>query len=536
MAGALPALQTPYSTAMPYLVAEASTGWTDEYDRQRILSYDLYDDLFHNDPLRYRLMLRGSDEKPILVPTAGTIIKTLARYVGKNWGYKVIQPIPDPGEDAVEVTAEQMALAQVTFGKLFARERLLSRYRGGVPEWLRRGDWLWFVSADPKKRAGSRISVRPIDPRRYFPINGDPTDLSRVTGQQLIEEVQVGDKVALYVQTWLKASDPQHPDFGEEEPEDAPFDITYEADVYDAKDFGDPLKRQRIVSSDHPSVGQDYISGISQLPIYHIKNNEETDDPFGRSDLAGLESLISGINQAISDEDLSLALMGIGMYTTDSGAPIDETTGQTTDWKLGPNRVVETDEGTKFSKVDGIDSVQPFQDHVKYMKDEARNNAGVADVAMGDVGSSAFSGVALSIRFAPTLDAVKAKNDNSNGILTQMLHDLKDWFAAFEGIDLGDVDIISVTEDDNLLPFDRETRWKELMEGVAAGIITVEFAVKVLQDQFGYEFPSDYISQVSDAIAAKNAALDPFAARAGEELDADDDEPDEEDSEDDPEA
>ena len=87
-------LQTPYSTAMPYIVKGTSGGWTDEYDRQRLLSYDLYDDMYHNEPGRYQLMLRGSDEKPIFVPTAGSIIRSLARYVGRNWGFlsKLLSP------------------------------------------------------------------------------------------------------------------------------------------------------------------------------------------------------------------------------------------------------------------------------------------------------------------------------------------------------------------------------------------------------------------------------------------------------------
>ncbi|QDF18065.1 portal protein [Microbacterium phage NarutoRun] len=521
-------LQTPYSTAMPYVVADAASGgWQSDYDRQRLSSYDLYDDMFHNDPARYRLMLRGSDEKPIYVPTAGSIIKSLARYVGKNWGFRVMEPVADPGEEAPEVTPEQIALAQVTFGKLFARERLLSRYRSGVPEWLRRGDWCWFVSADELKAPGRRISVRPIDPRRYFPINGDVTDLSRVTGQQLIEEVMVGDTIALYVQTWLKASDPGHPDFGQIEPEEG-FPITYSADVFDVKDYDDPLKRKRLTSQEYASVPQEYIEGITQLPIYHIKNNEETDDPFGRSDLAGLESMVSGINQAITDEDLALALMGIGMYTTDSGAPVDETTGQPTNWKLGPNRVVETDEGTSFSKVDGIDDVKPFQDHVGYMKSEAQGNAGLSDVSVGTAQNvSAESGIALAIKFSPTQDTVIAKNDNSNGVLSQMLHDLKDWFLAFEQIDLGDVDIVSVTEDKNLLPFDREGRWKELMEGVTAKLFTIEYAVQVAADEFGYVFPAGYGAAAQAASDAAAAALDPFAARAGAEQEAADAEEDE---------
>lgn len=514
-------LQTPYSTAMPYVVGDAASGgWQSDYDRQRLASYDLYDDMFHNDPARYRLMLRGGDEKPIYVPTAGSVIKSLARYVGKNWGFRVEAPIAEEGEDAVEVTPEQITLAQITFGKLFARERLLSRYRSGVPEWLRRGDWCWFVSADEFKAPGSRISVRPIDPRRYYPINGDPKDLSRLTGQQLIEEVMVGDTIALYVQTWLKASDPGHPNYGAAEGE-VPFDITYEAAVFDVKDYADPEKRKTLSSPDYETVAQETIPGISQLPIYHIRNNEETDDPFGRSELAGLESMVSGINQAISDEDLALALMGIGMYWTDSGAPVDETTGQPTNWKLGPNRVVETDEGTEFHKVEGITSVSPFQDHVGYMKGEAQGNVGLSDVSVGTAQNvSAESGIALAIKFSPTQDTVTAKNDNSNGVLTQMLHDLKAWFMAFEQIDLGEVDIVSVTEDKNLLPFDRESRWKELMEGVTAKIFTIEYAVQVASEEFGYVFPAGYAKAAQASADAAAAAIDPFAARAGGELEA----------------
>lgn len=512
--------QTPYSTAMPYTVGNrAQMAWTDEYNAQRLASYDLYDDMYHNDPARFRMMLRGSNEKPILVPTAGSIVRALARYVGRNWGFRVQEPVADPGDTAETVTPEQIQLAQVTFGKLFARERLLSRYRAGISEWLRRGDWLWYVSADPLKAEGRRISVRTIDPRRYFPLNGDPTDLSRVTGQQLIEEIVVGDKIALYVQTWLKFSDPGHPNFGAEESADSPFSITYEADVFDAKDFADPLKRQRLISPTHPAQPQMFIEGVSNLPIYHIKNNEETDDPFGRSDLAGLEPMIAGVNQAITDEDLSIAMMGLGMYWTDSGAPVDSTTGQPTNWILGPSRVVEVDEGSGFHKVDGIDDVSPFQDHVGYLREQAQGSMGLSDVSVGTgSGASAESGLALAIRFSPTFDTVRGKNDQSNGILTQMFHDLKEWFVAFEGIDLGPVDIVSMTEDDNLMPFDREGRWKELLEGIAAGIFTVSYAVKVAGEQFGYVFPEGYAEEAEAAAAAAQAALDPFAGRIGEEL------------------
>jgi hypothetical protein len=513
-------LQTPYSTAMPYVVAASAGGWQAEYDRQRLLSYDFYDDAYNNEP-GAKLLLRSADDQPVLVPTAKRLINALARYVGKGWGYKVLSVDP-LSEEGVEATDEQILEAQRQFGLLFARERLLTTFRAGIPEWLRRGDWLWMISADPLKREGRRISVRPIDPRRYYPLYNDPTDASRLTGQQLIEEVVIGDKIALFVQTWLKATDPNHPDNGSQEPEDG-FSITYEAQAYDVAEFNDPAKRKALA---YPgNLPQSDLEGISNLPIYHIKNNETTDDPFGRSDLSGLESLIAGINQTITDEDLALALTGLGMYWTDSGSPVDEVTGQPTPWKLGPKRVIETDTGTAFNRVQGITSVEPSQTHTEYMEERAFGTAGLSDVSIGTTDqATAESGIALAIRFSPTEDTVQVKNEALNAVLTQMFHDLKEWLNVFEGVDLGPVVVISETDDQSLLPFNREARWKELMEGIVAKVFTPEYAVGVLEEEFGYEFPPNYISTLTAANAAAAAAEDPFADRANAELNASDNE------------
>ena len=517
MAGTL--LQTPYATAMPFIKTVPAGGWTGEYDAQRLASYDLYDDLVHNDPSQYKLMLRDANDKPIYVPTAHSIIHSLARYVGRNWGFKVYAP-EVTADGAPVPTDEQIVLAKETISSLIRRERLLSKYRSGISEWLRRGDWLWMITADEKKPAGRRISITPIDPRRYFPVNGDVRNLSRVTGQQIIEETMIGDTNALLVQTWLKASDPAHPNYGQPEPEDG-WEITYQFQAYDMKDYADPAKRKALA---HPeNLPQAEVPGITQLPIYHIRNNEETDDPFGHSDLAGIETLIAGINQSVSDEDLSLAMMGLGMYWTNSGAPVDESTGQATGWKLGPKRVIEVDTGTTFEKVDGITSVEPFQVHVGYLEEKSQGKVGLSDVSVGTADNvSAESGIALAIRFSPTADAVRAKNDNSNAVLTQMFFDLKQWLNVYEGIDLGALDIVSETDDDNLLPFDREGRFQELVDGMTAGFFDVEYVLGVLQSEFGYEFTSDDISRIAANAEKAAAAADPFAARANAEMAASD--------------
>lgn len=514
MAGSDTLLQTPYATAMPFIVASTG-GWSDEYDRQRLATYDLYDDLYNNDPTQYRMMLRGTDEKPIYIPTAKRLIAGLARYVGKGWGVKVMSGIDETGADTA--TPEQIAQAQIVFGKLFARERLLSKFRSGVPEWLRRGDWLWMITADPLKREGSRISINAVDPRRYFPRYMDPTDLGRLTGQEIIEETMVKDNVALQVQQWLKASDPEHPNYGGVEPEEG-FPIAYSVTTYAVEDFNDPEKRKPLAGDgDEPLA---LLPGITQLPIYHIRNNESTDDPFGRSDLSGLESIVAGINQASSDEDLSLAMAGIGMFVTTSGSPIDETTKEAASWKLGPNRVIEIDEGTTFERIEGVKSIDPFQQHIGFLEDNAFGAAGLSDVSLGTAElSSGISGIALAISVSPTIDSVRVKNETLNGVFTQMFHDLLEWIDVFEGIDLLTVEVVSETDEPgSLLPFDREARWKELMEGVTAGVFTPEYAVTVLEAEFGYEFPPGYAATLTAANAAKAAASDPFGARTTSEL------------------
>lgn len=503
-------VQTPYSTAMPFIIS-ALPKWTDEYNAQRIASYNLYDDLYDNDPTQYRMMLRSSDEKPIYIPTAKRLINTLARYVGRGWGFMID---PDAG-----TPAEQEA-ATTAFGDLFKRERILSQFNSGKKEWMRRGDWIWYITADPAKSEGRRISVKTIDPRLYFPIE-DPVDPDRVSGAMLVEEVVVSEGVfGMQVQRWLKPNNPSHPEhnpdpLAEVDPE---MPIAYDKTIYEIEGWNDP-EEQKVLNTPVPMY---LLEGITSLPLYHIKNNETASNPFGRSDLAGLESIISGVNQAISDEDLALAMVGIGMFWTDSGAPVNAA-GEAEAWILGPNRVVEVAAGTKFNKLDGITSVQPSQDHVKYLEQQAYGTVGVNEVALGSTdGSTQISGVALAIKMQPIFDAADEKDLVLNDNFNQMFYDLKQWFDVYEGVNLGEAAILSVVSQDERLPFDREARWKELVEGYTNGIFSLEFVIAELINKFGYEIPSNMIGQVQAALDKKAAQADPYGERVAGELEAGD--------------
>lgn len=504
---------TPYSTAVPFFLTAIPT-WLDDYNAQRLASYDLYDDLFSNRPDQ-KLLLRGADDKPIYVPTAKRVINTLARYVGKDWGFEVLSGVNPDGTTSTTDGAD-VEKAKLAFSSLFARENLGAQFSAGKKEWLRRGDWCWFVSADETKPEGSRLSVKCIDPRTYFPMNNDATDVDRLTGQQIVEEtiLQDGKTIALKVQTYVKYTDPLHPNYQAATVPDGGFPLYYKSEILDLKDWQDPIK-VKVLQTITPWT---FLDGVSALPIYHIKNNEETGNPFGVSDLAGLESIVAGINQAISDEDLAIAMAGLGMYTTDSGAPVDPDTGELVDWQLGPARVVETAVGRVFKRISGVTSIEPSQKHVDYLEEQAYGSNGVNDIALGTRGAVTESGIALAIRMQPLFDEANLKDQAINGTLTQMFHDLATmWFPEFESLQFGDVSVVSGTSEDRL-PFDRQEFWNEMLTGYEAGIFPLSFVARNINEKLGYDMTSDEIAEALADAKAKLTSLDPFAGRNSAEL------------------
>ena len=494
---------TPYATAIPYIAADAIPKWLDEYNAQRLASYDLYDDMYDNSPSTYSLMLRGSDDRPIYVPTAKRLIRTMARYVGRGWGFTIDPTMGTP--------ADQEA-AKLAFSNLFAREAILSQFVTGKPEWLRRGDWVWYILADPEKPEGTRLSVRNIDPRTYFPITSE-TDIDRRTGAQLVEEYMLDDgkTLAIKEQRWLKTIHPDHPDYGDVNA----TEIAYESNIWDLATWKDVEKRKILQTVTPLAV----LPGVTALPLYHIKNGTGTANPFGESELKGMESLVSGINQAISDEDLALATMGIGLFETDSGAPIDPTTKQPVPWQLGPGMVVEIGTGKHFNKIDGIDDVKPIQDHVGYLEEQIYGSSGINNIALGSRGSVQESGIALAIRMQPLFDAADEKDLQINSVLTQMFHDLATiYFPIYEGQSFGEVVIASDTDTGDRLPFDRATRWAELVAGFEANIFSLDFVHKELVEKFGYDLTKKDLTDALNQAATKASQADPYGQRAADEL------------------
>lgn len=441
----------PYDTAAPFFPG-ALPSWLGDYDARRLTAYQVYENMYWSSPQTFKLMQRGSEANPIYVPSGRVITNTMHRYAGRDWGIKVDEALGTPAEQAEIIPA---------FTNLFRRERMLAQYNSNKLYGLMRGDWCFYIYANPLKPQGRRLSIRGLHPGQYFPIE-DPNDVQSITGVDIVEQVKLGDKAYVKRQRYLRGTNPDHPNYPSYE---AP--ITYQKDYFEVQDWQDPAKQKPFQNPNDPSLPQTLLPAtITSLPVYHIKNFEDPDSPFGSSEMRGLERIMAAVNQSITDEEISLALEGLGLYATTSGPPVNEN-GEEVPWYLGPGRVVEHGEGTTFQRVSGVNSVGPYQEHLAYLHDWIGRSSGASDVAQGVVDVTvAESGVALALRMGPIIGAAQDKDLEIEATLNQFLYDLRFWLQEYEGINFGDAQAISTFG--NKLPVDVKAEFDRLMQMYAS--------------------------------------------------------------------
>jgi hypothetical protein len=502
-----------------------------ENDAVRVAAYDGYDDMYKNVPETFKVVLRGEEDTPIYVPSAKKIVEATNRYLGKDWRW-VVRSIAATAEAANLAAgggdpsgpgpAEQSRLAlQTALEALFVRERMLIKFGSWKRHMVQRGDALLHIQFDESRPQGSRISIGEINPRTYFPIP-DPFDELRVIGAYIVDLITVGteqiarrleyrkiqdqDQVSAYKvpigQVYTRLTfweiggwDDRYPDSGDLKPKPVPEAYTASAEMA-------PLL-----------TGMPLPDTVTALPLYHVRNQADGDEAFGTSQIAGIETLIAGINQGVSDEDITLALQGLGVYTTTSKRPIDPDTGEETDWVIAPGIVLEMASPTdKLERVEGLKNMQPFQEHLTYLGKALDEGTGLSPVAVGTVdAAAATSGVALRLEMAPILAQNEEKETELLGTLDQMLHDIVFMWLPLEGVRADPADITIVNSFADPLPIDRAAVIKEITDLFAAKLISAEFAVKYLSDKLGFQFPADMLNQIT-------AAADQAAARAATEL------------------
>lgn len=488
-----------YSTVNP-LSAVLPTWVVSDEDRQRIAAYQRYEDMYWNDPAGYEIIQRGTEGGKLYVPSAMTIIESVNRYLAKGWTFS-----PDP---MLGTPADREAMS-AWLTRLFRREKVHAKFLTQKRYGLIRGDAVWYLVGDPNKPQGRRLRVLEVDPASYFPIK-DPADEDRTVGVHLVEQTLARDEKTVIIkrQTYRKLESGQ-----------ISYDLSWwQLGAWDDRNQ-DP--KDLKLADDPPSPPASYVlpPAITQLPVYHVQNQRVPGATFGSSEMRGMEVLAAAVSQTISDEELALALAGLGLYVTTSGPPVDED-GNETDWIIGPGMVAEIDEDSTWQRVKGIDDVTPSLDHAKFLEAKMREARGVPDVALGNVDVQvAESGIALALKMAPILSANAEKEVEMLGTYDQLLYDLVTmWFPAYEGISFNGAVPVSVIEDP--LPVNRAAVLLEITTLVDKGLITLEYARQLLSERLGMEFPAEMGEAVVDEMTALAQArnADPFLDRVGREL------------------
>lgn len=410
-----PSVFTQWSTIEPWL--GQAPGWVPEADKVRIQAYQKYEEIYWASEEGFVEVLRGDNDNPIFMPTARTLVNTVDRYTAPDFGWSISGP-EGTGENSTTVQ-----VAQLAFDALFTREQFLSKFASNKLKGLYRGDWLWHIIADDTKPLGRRLKVMAVDPAAYFPVY--EADIKEGGDPEKIVKVHLAEPITLNKQEYVSR-------------------MTYER-VFDNDGNQTGIIRSHLIFKPDEWAGtkaavfatvlpaEELPPEIPAIPVYHLKNIDPT-SPFGSSELRGLESVLLGINQTVSDEDLTLALEGIGVYASDGGAPRDEQ-GKETDWIMGPGRVLTQAPGLR--RITGVSSVAPYGDHYNRLVDAVRTALGASDAAVGKVDSvTAESGIALALQLAPMIAHTKPKDQNIIDVHAQLFHDLCFWLTVYEELPL----------------------------------------------------------------------------------------------------
>lgn len=515
--------QGQYASARPFFEKAKSSssnlsGSPDDQDRLR--AYALYEDMYFNRPESFRVFLRGEDSEngEIYIPSAKKMIEAMNRFLCKGFNFFVTTEV---GE---ETDQNELILR---LGNLFKREKMKAKFANQKRNGLIRGDVCWYITADPTKPQHSRISIHELNPSNYFPIT-DPNDKKRLLGCHIVEVVQDSrekdDKTKTLArrQTYLKAGVSFNTTHGryEQAPGTTQQGIWHEISHWEIGKWDDRNMKQEdlervTVPEDSPMT--QLAAQITSLPVYHWKNGV-SDTLFGNSELQGIETLVAGINQAATDEELTLVLQGLGVYATDSKPPVNAD-GSTAPWSLGPGAVVEHSSGTSFNRVSGVGSLAPYQEHINFLKEGMQEGNGIPDIAAGKVDVAvAESGVSLQLQLAPILASSKEKEEEILAVTDQMLYDLVTmWLPGYEQVSFGEAIATAVVDDP--MPVNRDARIQEIMLLFTSSLITIAMAQAELA-KLGYQFQKGDDIRVLREAAALAAAQsnDPEGNRVIQEL------------------
>lgn len=499
---------TPWSS-LGGMIGKTDSQWPED-EQQRIAAYEKYDQMYWNDPTQYAIrILEG--EQPLYIPNARKIVDTTAYYLMK--GLKITLEAPAKTTENIDKTDEDSP--EGTDAKFLSdwlkREAFYSKFNLAKSSGVARGDFVFHITGDPDKAENERVSIETLHPgtvRRVY----DDVDPEKVVEVNIVEHwwdpEEENAQEQIKVLSYYKNLQTNR--------------ISRDEQVYDLAPvwFEDDSQPVKTLLAE-----EELDASITQLPVYWFNNIDWEGQEFGSSELRGLEFLNWAISQGATDTEMALALEGLGVYATDGGRPVNDD-GLEVDWEVAPGKVMEVPQGSYFRRVEGVGSITPMMDQIEYLEKKVNEATGITSVAAGDVDvQTAESGIALAIKFLPTLAKIEHRDTAFVDKLVQMFHDLKSWFVAYEGRNI--IPDILVTIAASKLPIDRDGRINELNNMLDRKIISRKHYRREMV-ALGYEFPENLEKEIEEerkadaelaALAAPpNLQANAEAAAKGEKL------------------
>lgn len=505
-----------YASALDF-INTADSNVPNNLDQRRVGAYDLYENLYINSTQTLKIVLRGDDSYPILMPSGKKIIEATNRFLGIGFDY-LVEGEGDAGTQEV---------LNAWWKDFFKREALQSKFASNKRWGLVRGDAAFYVYANGLKPATQRISVVELDPRQLFEIedsNGSVIGIHIVDTVQDYRDADKPDKKIARRRTFRKVFD----EFGNS------IGVTVELKFFEIGKWDDRSvslaeKMEPVPYPDFDQEPEMLPPGITSLPVYRWRNNPPQNSHWGHSQLTGLETLMYAINQSLTDEDATIVFQGLGMYVT-SAAPPQDSEGNTTDWSIGPMQIIEIGQDQRFDRVTGVSDVSPYQNHMNFIDEKGLSEAsGTPAIAIGRVDVAvAESGISLQLQLMPLLAQNAEKEQEIITVLDQMFYDITTmWLPAYEPELFPDpavmMEMSVVCIFDDPAPKNRDKQIEETVTLSQANLILTSMAVAKLRS-LGWEYPTvdpmtgmpltddDIAAMLSQQVANNAAAMDPFSA------------------------